>query len=79
MLFSLFNQLLFLKLYLFLFVNVQMPAVIFCKSVYYAVRFSYVLALWCRVMEVIFTLIQSVPSFVCMECIPAFCILKNTV
>lgn len=37
MLFSLFNQILCLELCLLLFVSVQMSAVIFCKSVYYAV------------------------------------------
>jgi hypothetical protein len=58
MLLPLFNQLLFFKLHLvfffFFFVNVQMFAVIFCKFLYYAIRFSYVLALWSRAMEVIF-------------------------
>ena len=50
MLFPLFSQILCLELCLLLFVNVQVSAVIFCKSVYYAVKFSYVIALWSTAM-----------------------------
>ena len=50
MLFPLFSQILCLELCLLLFVNVQVSAIIICKSVYYAVKLSYVIALWYRAM-----------------------------
>lgn len=72
MLFSLFNQILFsLDLCLLLFVNVQMSAIIFCKSVHYAVRLlvldSYVLALWSRAMEVIFMQLRFHADTICTK------------
>jgi len=67
MLFSLFNQIFFLELCLLLFINVQMSAVIFCKSVHYAVRFSYVLALWSRAMEVIFMQLRFHADTICTQ------------